>query len=188
MKTLSIEEKVENSEIHGGILSWYGLRARPADIGATPKGHSAIFSKDEALTLFPALRDANNVRYGAICFPELLTEKDTSSYELVLLSKEHAIEQKYLTSIATSPLQKHLISVLVNIIFQDMDAYTIIELENDGDIIIEQAFNKTELYDLRFALPKQFQVFFACMKTIKADAVIARLIELVKEDDNDASN
>lgn len=188
MNNLCIEEKIEISKTLGGIQSWYGLRARPAGLGATPKGHSAILSKEEALATFPGLRDSNNVRHGVICFPQLLTEKEAGSYELVLLDKDHGIEHKHLDSIPASDQQMSLISLLAIIIHKDMDAHTISELEYEGDIIIHQAFKKTRLYDLRFALPKQYQEFNECMKTIKTDAVIARLIELVKEDDIDASN
>jgi hypothetical protein len=186
MNSLTIEDKIEISETLGGIHSWYGLRARPACLGATPKGHSAIFTNDEALTMFSSLHDIHNVRHGAICFPILLTEHEAKSYELVLLDKVNEIEHKHLASIPTSEQQKSLISLLANIIHKGMDQYTIQELEHEGEFIIAETFKKTKIFSLRSSMPKQYTEFYECMKTIKAEAVIAQLIKLIKEDNNNA--
>lgn len=188
MRPLSINEKFEISDTLGGIASWYGLRARPSGFGGTPEGQSAVFSTEEALTFFPALRDADNVRHGVICYPNVLSDKESSAFELVQLNKENGIETKHLNSLPTSKLQKTLILLLATILNQDNDPYVFEELEYDGEVLIRQTFNKTKLFKLRKEMPKQYKVYLACMKTINPEAIIAQLIEIKKEEATDVKH
>jgi hypothetical protein len=168
--------------------NWYGLRSRPAGMGVTPRGHVAIASKDEALGAFPSLRDTNNVRHGAIGFPLPLSENEVKSYELIPLDTHHGIELVHADSIPASAFQMRLIELLANIIFKNLDPYTISEIEYDSEFIMEQAFQQTKVYALRSSLPNQYQTFYKCMKQIKSEALIARLLELIKKDNQDAEH
>ncbi|MFT5852001.1 MAG: hypothetical protein ACI87J_001976 [Colwellia sp.] len=181
MTPLSTSEKIEISETLGGIANWYGLRARPSGFGGTPQGQSAVFSTEEALTMFSALRDTANVRHGVICYPSVLTEKEASSFELVPLNKDNGIEAKHLNSLPTSELQKSLVLLIATILNLDNDPFVLEELNYDGESLIRQTFKKTKLYKVRKEMAKQYQVYLSCMKTIKPEAIIAQLIEIKKE-------
>lgn len=188
MAQLSTSEKFEISETLGGIASWYGLRARPSGFGGTPEGQSAVFSTEEALTLFSALRDTNNVRHGAICYPSVLSEKEASDFELVPLNKDNGIEAKHLNSLPTSELHKSIILLIATILSQDNDPYVFEELKYDGESLIRETFKKTKLYTVRKEMPKQFQVYLSCIRTIKPEAIIAQLIEIKKEETTDVKH
>jgi hypothetical protein len=182
MEILSTLDKLTLSESFGGIASWYGLRGRPAGGGGTPKNESAVFSKVEALKFFPALKDESNVRHGVICYPTVLTELQISSFELIPLNKVNGIENRYMDSLPTGVLQQNIISLLAIIISKEMDSNTMSDLEDDGRYIIHQAFKQTKIFSLRKLLPKHYEKFYECMKTINPQAFIAKLTEINEEE------
>ncbi|WP_415913297.1 hypothetical protein [Neptuniibacter sp. QD37_11] len=60
----------------------YGLRARPATIGAVPQGFTQILEPNEVNS--PCKPE--HIRHGAIVYPTPLSESDIKAYELVDLS------------------------------------------------------------------------------------------------------
>lgn len=177
MESQTVADKIESSGIFGGITAWYGMRARPAGLGATPKGQSAIFTNEEALTLFNALKDTNNIRHGVICYPSTLSEKDIKAYELIPLSKQNGIELKFSQPEVKSSLHKALISLISNVIISEHKEYALNILEYHGTECINNAFKQTNIFRLRKSLPEHYKLYFECFQTITSDMVVQCIID-----------
>ena len=150
----SIKESIQNAELLGGIASWYGLRARPLAGGTTPKDHSAYFSKQQALELFPKLRHETNIRHGIVCFPRELEAREAQSFELIPLNKAKGLESEYLNSIPSNEEQATLINRLAAIInVNDKDGYAIEELEYESEKMLKKAFKELPEFSDRKPYP-----------------------------------
>lgn len=69
-------------------LYWYGLKARPFSIGATPRAQQVvILNSDEAAARFPELSNNNALRHGAVAYAAPLSADDIKNYEYVDLAK-----------------------------------------------------------------------------------------------------
>ena len=186
MTTLAIDEIFENSKVLGGIAAWYGLRARPFSLACQPKGQSAVFTKEQALELFPQLKDNNNTRHGAITYPAPLTGAQIQSFELVPLNKEHGIELAHVNSIPTSDLQVLIIDLLAKEFLKvdaEIQEYRYL-LEDDDGHELRQAFKQTAIFKNRKESPAQIEEFNECkecLKEIHPDAVIARIKLLIEK-------
>ena len=75
-------------ETGSGELHWYGLRARPATIGAVPDDMVSAMDAEKAKE-FHKGKDRNNaLRHGAIAYDRKLTKEEISQYELVDLAEQ----------------------------------------------------------------------------------------------------
>lgn len=175
MLTISTNEKIENSNILGGIASWYGLRARPAGGGCIPKNHSAIFTHDEALSLFPAINDKNNVRHGVVCYPHTLDDSEVNSFELIPLNKDKSIEQAMANSIPDNEMQADYINMIAATLMQTPNEFLIEDLEYEGDVLIRDAFKNSNAFKERNTHPELFKAYKALFTSTHANPIIARV-------------
>lgn len=70
------------------VNNWYGLRARPAGPSQVPDGHNKIITPQEALKLstLKGVR-AQDIRHGAISYPQPLSDSLIKAFELVDFSQ-----------------------------------------------------------------------------------------------------
>jgi len=178
--SLSINEKIKLSEINGGIKGWYGLKLRPASLGAVPKSFSAIFGVDEAKELFGNLSCHTSVRHGVVAYPEPLEQCQVDNYDLVCLDRAMATETFNLDSIPKSELEKSLANLLAEHFLKVGDNYTIAEIEADSEFELKEAFKGLTIFANRKDNLKLFNEYVVCLKTLHYKSVINRLIELRK--------
>jgi len=176
----SIEKQVELSKSFGGIKSWYGLRARPCHIGATPKGQSARFTKEQGVELFPNLKDINNIRYGAICYPEILTDDVIASYEIIPLDKDRGIELGASTELEDKELKEAITNTLACTLNDPQNAFVFLELEQNGQHELIKAFKKTSIFIERLEDKSTFELALKCFRSITTDDVVTELTRIKK--------
>lgn len=85
-----VENKISVAEFVYGKsdLHWYGLKNRPASIGAMPKAqHVVTLTTSEAAAKFPVLRNNKAINYGAVAYQAPLSDEDVNGFELVDISK-----------------------------------------------------------------------------------------------------
>jgi len=167
----SIEDKIKTSIALGGIGSWYGLRAR----AYFPSDHSAIFTKEEAVALFPNLKDQNNIRHGVICYPQVLTVESINTYELIVLDKSRGLELMASTELEEAERKQALINTLAFTLNVPENAFVFLELEQDGQLELIKAFKQTSIFKERFENKAFFQEAVKCFKTITPAEVINEL-------------
>jgi hypothetical protein len=180
--SLSSNFSVESCEINAHVTFWYGLRMRPCGGGAVPKSFNEQFNKEQALDLFPKLRDANNVRHGVINYSVELSNQEVKSFELVPLDQSMGIELEHLNTIPKSELEGKLVEVLALYFLENGDSWTTDEIRYDSEYELKNAFKKTTIFADRTKDMDTFKSFVECLKSLPYQAVISRLIDLRKLD------